>query len=174
MTAPLPSTVPGCVVNLLARPEWFPDSSVFSRARLAPPNWLARRLTDPRFSGGKICAITLRHTIYVLDTEEFNLDCPHGLGLLAHEVKHIQQYERDHLIPFYVKYLWSYISHRGYKSSLNYEAPAYDFQREVESHLQTEFDNNAGVDYYREVNGQQVANPAFITTTPPVSAFRSG
>ncbi len=175
MTATLPSTLPPCAVNLLARPEWFSDVSVVSRARIAPANVIARVLTSPRFSqSNNIFAITLGGTIYICDEPVFDPHSPFGLALLAHEVKHVQQYERDGTLRFFVTYLQSYFAQHGYGASLDYEKQAYDFQQEVYQHLSTEFANNPGINCCQDPNGKHIANFAFAKATPARSPYMMG
>ncbi len=100
----LPDQLPPCAVTILARDAWFPDPKVVSRTRLASANALARFLSHPRFSGIQIAAITLGHTIYFRRAEYYNPHTPRGLAFLAHEIKHVEQYEREGRARFYFKY----------------------------------------------------------------------
>ncbi len=171
----LPKHLPPCAVNLLARPEWFSDVSVVTRASLRPATWYARALTSPRFSQrSDIFAITLGGTIYICEQAAFDPHTPWGLSLLAHEVKHVQQYERDGTLRFFVTYLQSYFAQHGYGASLDYEKQAYDFQQEVYQHLSTEFANNPGIKCCQDANGKHIPNTAFVMATPAKSPYVMG
>lgn len=168
----VPKKLPPCAENLLARPEWFADPGVVSRATLAQANLIARFLSSPRFSGTEyIWAITLGSTIHIRMLDAYNPHSPVGLALLAHEIKHVEQYEREGLANFLTKYLRSYTSKGGYSSAVNFETEAYEFQKQVEEHLVNEFWNNAGIHCCEEMTEPHTPNPAFVKAQPAVFRF---
>jgi|GEM_PF-1008702 len=172
MSTRIPRQVPACAVNLLARPEWFSDPAVVARATLAEANALARFLSSPRFSGTEnIWAITLGNTIYIRLLEMYDPHTPVGLALLAHEIKHVEQYEREGLVSFFAKYVQSYAGKGGYSSAVNFETEAYEFQKQVEAHLTQEFANNPGIACCQEMTDPHTPNPNFFKTVPAVFRF---
>ncbi len=172
MSNPIPRHVPACAVNLLARPEWFSDPAVVARATLAEANALARFLSSPRFSGTEnIWAITLGGTIYIRMPQAYDPHAPAGLALLAHEIKHVEQYAREGWLGFFTKYLQSYAAKGGYSSSVNFENEAYEFQKQVEAHLTQEFANNPGITCCQEMADPHTPNPNFFKTVPAVFRY---
>jgi hypothetical protein len=172
MSGIIPKKLSPCAVNLLARPEWFSDPGVVLRANLAPANLIARFLSSPRFSGTDyIWAITLGSTIYIRMLDQYNPHAPVQLALLAHEIKHVEQYEREGLAGFLGKYLQSYASRGGYSSAVNFEAEAYAFQKQVEEHLTQEFAANGGTCNCVEMGDPHTANLSFVKTTPAVFKY---
>ena len=137
----IPPQCPECVLAMLDRPEWFPDPQVLHTAKLAYASGLPRLLSSNFFSGGKIAAITLGSTIYFRQASLYDPHTPAGLALLAHELKHVEQYQEDKLVKFYWHYLQDYLRHR-YGKKIKFEAEAYAFQRAVQKQLQTEFEFN--------------------------------
>ncbi len=176
MSETLPKTLPSCALAMLARAEWFsPDAGVISKARLAKANWVARVLSSPLFSGpDRIWAITVRKTIYVLMEDQYNPHMAPGLARLAHELKHVHQYERQGLLKFFARYILSYLAQGGYGKALPFEKEAYCFQEEVEKHLTLEFANNPGVNPCQEMIDPHTPNDAFVKITPQVSPFSKG
>jgi hypothetical protein len=150
---------------LLARPEWFADPDVIQRVRLAPANWFARLISHPRVNKSDVSAITLRRTIYFRKLNRFSPHTPRGLALLAHEIKHVEQYERDGLLRFNFNYIWAFLR-RGYGKNIPYEAAAYALQNTVQEHLQREFKANASSDPCREMAPPHTPNGAFVKARP--------
>lgn len=172
MSNRIPRHLPPCAVNLLARPEWFSDPGVVQRAILAEANRLARFLSSSRFSGTEnIWAITLGGTIHIRMLNVYDPHSPVGLALLAHEIKHVEQYEREGLFNFLTKYLQSYARQGGYSSSVNFETEAYEFQKQVEAHLTQEFANNPGIACCQEMSEPHTPNPNFFKTVPAVFRY---
>jgi hypothetical protein len=170
MSDSLPEKIPTCALNLLAREEWFADPQVLSRVKLAEPNWLARLLTSPPFNRGDVSAITLSHTIYYRKLDRFNPHTAGGLALLAHEAKHVEQYEREGLLKFCVKYVWAFVF-KGDGRSIPFEGEAYDFEDKVEAHLETEFADNQGRDPCQEMGPPHTPNDAYVKATPEGAVF---
>lgn len=167
MSVIIPKHLPPCAINLLARPEWFTDPGIVARANFAEANAIARFLSSPRFSGTDyIWAITLGGTVHVRMPEVYDVHHPIGLALIAHELKHVEQYEREGLVNFMRKYLQSYGAKGGYSSAVAFETEGYEFQKVVEQHLVNEFRNNFGIDCCVEMAEPHTPNFAFAKTIP--------
>lgn len=141
MPTQIPDRVPECAANLIARPEWFHDPSIVLRVNLRQATGFARFLSSSRFAKRAIVAITLGHTINFREKDGFNDQTAAGLALLAHELKHVEQIERDGLVRFYVNYLRDYLRY-GYGEKIAYEGEAYALQRQIRLHLKREFSDN--------------------------------
>jgi hypothetical protein len=121
-------------------------------------------------AGKKIGAITLRSTIYFRELDEYTPHTAPGLAFLAHELKHVEQYQIDGFVKFYIRYIWDYILH-GYGEEVAFEAEASEFQRQVMEHLTREFENNPGRHPCRELAEPHTPNEQFVKTVPPVFRF---
>ena len=165
----LPARIPPCAQHVLARPEWFADPDVIGRARLGEATGLARLLSSPFFARREIGAITLGHTIHFRLLDNYDPHVPWGLALLAHELKHVEQFERDGWLQFYAKYVWAYVFH-GYGESVPFEAEAYEFQRQVQAHLTAEFESNPDCQICREMGEPHTPEAAFVMQ--PAAAFQ--
>ena len=166
MSEPLPARIPDCAVNLLARPEWYTDPGVVTRARLSEAGFVARFLSSKRFAGAEISAITLGRTINIRKMERYDPHSPRGLALLAHELKHVEQYERYGRVRFYLKYLSDYLRHGYGENEVALEAEAYQLERQVKKHLEQEFADNPGRKPCLEMAEPHTPDPAFAKTTP--------
>lgn len=172
MSVTIPKKLAPCAVNLLARPEWFADPGVVARANFAEANAIARFLSSPRFAGrDDIWAITLGGTIHVRMPAAFDPHSPIGLSLIAHEIKHVEQYEREGLFNFMRKYILSYRAEGGYSSAVAFETEGYEFQKIVEQHLVNEFWDNWGIACCVERAEPHTPNPNFFKTVPAVFRF---
>lgn len=169
MSNELPPRLPACAVNMLARPEWFADPEVVSRVRLTEASRIARFISSKRFAGTAVSAITLGHTIHMRKPEHYNPHTTSGLTLLAHETKHVEQYERVGRLRFYARYLWDYVRYR-YKR-VRFEEEAYAFEEAVKKHLLEEFDANPGLNPCQEQADPHTPNDAFAKTAPPEFQF---
>jgi hypothetical protein len=165
MSDTIPQGIPRCAINLLARPEWFADPSVVYRVKLAPANWLARLISDPRVNNSSVSAITLGRTIYYRELDRFDPHTPEGLALLAHEIKHVEQYEQDRLVMFNFNYVWAFLR-KGYGKNIPYEAVAYALQNTVVEHLRREFAANTGLASCQEKAPPHTPNLAFVKSRP--------
>ena len=165
MSNRLPVNLSPCAVNMLARPEWFADPRVISRARLAEATGLPRLLSSRLFARQEIGAITLGHTIYLRRIDNYEPHTAAGLAFLAHELKHVEQFEREGVARFYSKYIWAYVFH-GYGESVPFEAEAYEFQRQVLAHLTAEFEGNLGRHPCREMAEPHTPSDLFVKTAP--------
>ena len=145
MPKQIPTHIPECAANLIARPEWFADPSIVFRVQLRHATGLARFFSGSRFAKRAIDAITFGHTINYRDIDGFDDQTPAGLALLAHELKHVEQFERDGAIGFFLKYLRDYFRF-GYGDKIPYEDEAYALQRHIRMHLKREFSDNHPID----------------------------
>lgn len=126
----MPRRLPQDAIDSLKRKVWFPDPSVVDRARavILPfcPRYIARRRR----------AITLGHLIIFTKPKYYDPSSIQGLALLAHELKHVEQYRREGLPRF----LWRYLSHWlkvGYDLERHpYESEATEFEARVQAQLQ--------------------------------------
>ena len=123
----LPEWIPRCAASMLDRPGWFTDSGVIGRARLGEATGLAWLISSRFFARQPIAAITLGHKIGFRMLDSYDPHTASGLALLAHELKHVEQYEKDRWFKFYVKYLWAYVLH-GYGDLVPFEAEAVEFR----------------------------------------------
>ncbi len=167
MTELIPERIPDCAARLLARAEWYVDPGVVRRAKLKLASGLAAFLSSERFSKGKMAAITLGKTIHFCGADQFQPHTANGLALIAHELKHVEQYERYKLVKFYAKYLWGFIRH-GYGKEIDLESTAYALQAAVKTHLQNEFNANAGRDPCLQMGEPHTPNLEFVMTVPAV------
>lgn len=170
MSNSLPEKIPACAINVLAREEWFADPQVLARVKLAEPNLLARIITSPPFNRRKVSAVTLGHTIYYCKRERYDPHSPDGLALLAHEAKHVEQYEREGLVKFCAKYVLAFLS-KGYGKSIPFEGEAYQFEGKVETHLEQEFADNQGRASCQEMGPPHTPNGAYVKATPERAVF---
>jgi len=125
--------LPQDAIENLKRKEWFPDPSVVDRARAVILPFCPRHIAKRRR------AITLGHLIIFTKPQYYDPCSIQGLALLAHELKHVEQYRREGLLRF----LWQYLSHWlkvGYDLDRHpYEKEAYDFQKQVKKRLKEEW-----------------------------------
>jgi len=146
---------------MLTRPGWFADLEVIGRAKLGAATGLAWLLSSRFFAHREIAAITLGRKIHFRMLDNYDPHTAWGLALLAHEIKHVEQYERDGWLKFYAKYFWAYVLH-GYGNSVPFEAEAVEFQRQVEEHLTAEFESNPGCQICQEMDEPHTPNMAFV------------
>jgi len=135
----LPLRLPDEAIDRLKRKEWFPDPSVVERARAVILPFCPRYIAIcPRYITTRRRAITLGHLIIFTQPQYYDPYSIPGLALLAHELKHVEQYRREGLLRF----LWRYITHWlkvGYDLERHpYEKEAYAFQNLVEKRLKEE------------------------------------
>ncbi len=170
MSDRIPPRCPDCAVHVLARPEWFSDPDIVRRVRLAEARGISRLLSSPRLAHTQIAAITLRSTIYYRILDQFDPHEPAGLSLLAHEIKHVEQYERLGLVRFYASYLRDYMR-VGYGEAVHLEEEAYKFQRHVFTQLTEEFKNNQGLKNCKDLGPPHTPNDRFAMG--PARVFRA-
>ena len=82
--------------------------------------------------------MTLGHLIIFTKPQYYDPCSIQGLALLAHELKHLEQYRREGLLRF----LWRYLSHwlkMGYDLERHpYEKEATEFEARVQAQLKKE------------------------------------
>jgi hypothetical protein len=140
---PLPSHLPECCIEILARPGWY-DRNLLRSVKIKPASWFVRAISDPRVAGTEIAATTIGDTIYFRQPTRFDPHSPEGLALLAHEIRHVEQYRAfGGLAGFALEYLRDYLG-GGYGTNIPFEKEAYAIQRTVAQHLEQEFAYNAG------------------------------
>ena len=103
---------------------WFPGLEL-GRVRLVrrgPVCWLVRVVL-------RKAAMTVAPFIF-LGTAAYDPADPRFLALLAHELKHVEQFQRCGFLPFLLRYFWE-LGRSGfrYSSRLPLEAEAYDLER---------------------------------------------
>ena len=157
--------VPPCAERLLARPEWFTDPGVVSRAKLTPAKWYARILSSEFFAKTIISAITLGRTIHIRLEDQYDPHTELGLYSLAHEIKHVEQYERDGFFKFFAKYVWAYLFH-GYGDEIPSETEAYGFEKIVRDHIRKEFRQNQNIPICLDDGEPHQPNLAFRLIPP--------
>jgi hypothetical protein len=172
MSSKIPKHCPTCAVSVLARREWFDDPEIVTRTRLAEAKGISRLLSSKFFAGQRIAAITLGQTIYFRELDQFDPHSIEGLALLAHEIKHVEQYRKKGFIRFYAKYIWDYIIRRGYGEQLTFEAEASELQRQVRAHLIQEFGSNPDMKMCKEMGDPHTPNEQFAKSIPKVFQFR--
>lgn len=166
MSESIPKRIPECAARLIGRRPWFEDPAIAGRAKLREASLLARFLSSERFAGKPILAITLGRTIHFRQVESYDPHTPKGLALLAHELKHIEQYEREGLLGFAWQYVRAWREH-GYGSEIPFEAEGSKIQHAVEGHLTSEFAANPGVEPCAEMAPPHTPNAAFALSEPP-------
>jgi len=171
MLQQLPVRLPPCAVNMLARLEWFAQPALISQARLAEAKGLVRLLSSRALARQEIAAITLGETIYFRSLDYYNPHSAPGLALLAHELKHVEQYKPRGLLNFYATYVWDYLRH-GYGEMVRFEAEASDLQRQVQAHLEAELAANLSQRFCLELAEPHSPNGAFVKTTPTPFRFQ--
>lgn len=128
----MPRRLPQDAIENLKRKEWFPDPSVVDRARAVILPFC------PRYIATRRRAITLGHLIIFTKPQYYDPCSIQGLALLAHELKHVEQYKREDFLRF----LWRYLSHWlkvGYDQARHpYEREATEFEACVQAQLQKE------------------------------------
>jgi hypothetical protein len=165
MNNALPAAIPECAVRMLARPEWFRDRGIVARARLKPAAGLASLLSGAPLAKIPISAITLGRTIHFRDLKWYDPHTPGGLALLAHELKHVEQYERGSPLGFYANYVRDYFA-KGYGPKINVEGEAYHFQEVVQAHLENEFRHNQEQHPCLEKQAPHSTNQAYQLMVP--------
>lgn len=117
--------------RVLKRKEWFVDPGIVDRARLFVLPFC------PRFLSQRRSAITLGHIIIL--TKNYKPGTVEGLALLAHELKHVEQYKIWGIFRFLWRYLVEWLK-VGYDLDRHpYEKEAYAFQRRVKKRLKEEW-----------------------------------
>ncbi|MDY6834802.1 MAG: DUF4157 domain-containing protein [Chloroflexota bacterium] len=75
--------------------------------------------------------MAMGHHIYVLP-EYYDMGSFHGLSIIAHELKHVEQHERQGMLRHSIIYFMDLIKNRfKYSESLPLEREAYNFEREL-------------------------------------------
>ncbi len=105
------------------------DAGLLERARFSRPKLLARFLASPLFNGAGASAITLGHTVYIL-RDDIDLSSPESVSLLVHELKHVEQLEREGWVRFLAGYFWDYVRH-GYGEGIRFEREAVEAERKA-------------------------------------------
>ena len=161
MSETIPKTCPACVLEMLNRPEWFPNPETLHKVQLGRAKGIPRLLSSEFFARAKISAITLGSTVYFRIEELYDPHTPKGLALLAHEFKHVEQYLNRKLVKFYSKYLMDYLRH-SYGKKITFEAEAYTFEKVVLKQLKAEFKHNEPRMPCLEMGEPHSPNPEFI------------
>ena len=161
----LPSTLPACCIRVLGRPGWF-DPALLTTVRLKPANLFIRAISSPRVAGREIAATTIGSTIYFRQPERFDPHSPAGLALLAHELRHVEQYQaRGGVVRFFIDYILAYLR-GGYGTNIPFEAEAYEVGRVVYAHLEEEFAYNAGQSLCEITPAGHIPNPRYSLLQP--------
>jgi len=161
----LPPTLPPCCLKVLARPGWY-DAALLRAVRIQPANLFVRAISSPRVAGTEIAATTIGHTIYFRDPDYFDPHSPAGLALLAHEIRHIEQYrEQGGVVRFSINYVLEYLR-GGYGTEISAEAEAYELGGIVQAHLEAEFAYNAGQVLCEITPAGHTPNPLYSLLTP--------
>jgi hypothetical protein len=111
---------------------WFPDTPLDSVriVTTGPVCWFVRRVLQ---QGAMTMAPFIFYGRDAFDTVE-----PRGIALLAHELKHIEQYRQMGHLRFLARYLFDLARARfRYSRDLPLEAPAYLLQRQVREALES-------------------------------------
>jgi hypothetical protein len=117
---------------------WFPDLDI-TKVRIVgngPVCWFVRHVL-------KQGAMTIAPFVF-FGRDEFDPKSGSSLALVAHELKHIEQYRQ----MGHVKFLWTYLKDRrragGYSRSLPLEIEPYALQRIVRAALSEAVEEQAG------------------------------
>lgn len=128
----MPGRLPEEAIENLKRKEWFPDPSVVDRARVVILPFC------PRYIANRRTAITLGHLIIFTKLQYYDPCSIQGLALLAHELKHVEQYEIGGIFRFLWRYLREWLK-VGYDLDRHpYEKEAYALQEQVKKRLKEE------------------------------------
>ena len=143
--------LPPCAVRTLKR--WL-SSADLARANVVCSGLPARLVRRLKRSG-----ITLGKTV-LFGQGYYDPFSPEGLALMAHELKHVEQYGKEGTISFLAKYLWHWAA-QGFKYSeeIPFEKEAFELERRVREHLQREFAANGHRGpCVRDEEGKAIAN----------------
>ncbi|MFQ6058641.1 MAG: DUF4157 domain-containing protein [Anaerolineae bacterium] len=159
----LPPTLPECCIKVLGRPGWF-DPALLRAVRLRPANPFVRAIQ--RMARRPIAATTIGDTIYFRDAADFDPHSPPGLGLLAHELRHVEQYrERGGVVRFSAHYVLEFLR-GGYRPDISFEAEAYEVESIVRDHLRQEFTYNASEALCLTTPAGHTPNPQYRLLEP--------
>jgi len=143
--------LPPCAAQTLER--WL-SSADLARANLVCSGLPARLVKRLNRAG-----ITLGKTV-LFGEGHYNPFSPEGLALMAHELKHVEQYGKEGTMGFLAKYLWHWVA-QGFKYSeeIPFEKEAFELERKVMEHLQREFAvNGHRGPCVRDAQGKAIAN----------------
>lgn len=135
----LPSALPEWVIMVLGRPGWF-DPTLLGTVRLKLVNLFVRVIQ--RMAGVPVAATTIGDTIYFREPKFFDPESPAGLALLAHELRHVEQWREQGFVQFSIRYALEFLRHGGYGPNISFEADACEVQRTAQEHLEEEFAHN--------------------------------
>ena len=136
----LPLSLPACVIRVLGRPGWF-DPAMLANVKIRPPSIFIRLISHQSVAGQQIAATTIGDIIYFHGPEHFVTNTPKGLALIAHELRHVEQFMARGLIGLGFRYLLQFARH-GYSNKISYERDADKVQTTVEDYLVREFEKN--------------------------------
>lgn len=129
----MPRQLPQDAIENLKRKEWFPDPSVVDRAQAVILPFC------PRYIASRRRAITLGHLIIFTKPRYYDPGSIQGLALLAHELKHVEQYETWGIFRFLWRYLKEWLK-VGYDLGRHpSEKEAYDLEKRVKKRLKEEW-----------------------------------
>lgn len=161
----LPLTLPACCIKVLGRPGWY-DPALLTSVRLRPATLFVRTISSPRVAGTEVTATTIGSTIYFREPKGFDPHSPAGLALLAHELRHVEQYqERGGVVRFSIDYVLEYLR-GGYGTEISFEAEAYEVGSVVYAHLEAEFAHNAGQVLCEVTEAGHTPNPLYALLRP--------
>lgn len=146
--------LPPCAIRGLQR--WFPGMDL-TEVSVKDSGLSARLVKRLRRS-----AITIGRTIF-FGEGCFDVLSIKGLALIAHELKHVEQYREEGAIEFLLKYLWDWVL-MGFKRSrdLPLEKEAYDLEDAVRQHLGEGFSISGNVaPCLFDERGKVVINPDY-------------
>ncbi len=128
----MPRRLPQDAIENLKRKEWFADPSVVDRARVVILPLC------PRYIAMRWRAITLGHLIIFTKPQYYDPCSIQGLALLAHELKHVEQYKIWGMFRFLWRYLEEWLK-VGYDLDRHpYEREATEFEVRVQAQLKKE------------------------------------
>jgi|FaiFalDrversion2_1042247.scaffolds.fasta_scaffold37345_1 hypothetical protein len=118
---------------------WFPGLDV-AQVRVVvggPVCWLVRAVLQKS-------AMTVGPFVF-LGSRRRDPDDPDFLALLAHEIKHVEQFRRYGYVGFLLKYWWDLARHGfRYSQKLPLEAEAYELERRFRSWLAAKGPSSGG------------------------------
>lgn len=159
----LPSILPECCIRVLGRPGWF-DPALIQTVRLSLANSFVRAIQ--RLAGMPIAATTIGTTIYFRELQYFDPHSPGGLALLAHELRHVEQYlEQGGVVRFSFWYVLGFLR-GGYGTGITFEAEAYRIEQVIREHLIQEFAHNANEPLCLETPTGHMPNPNYRLLLP--------
>lgn len=110
--------------------QWFPMVLVQQVVIRSAPAWVRALM---RLTPGAIM-MTVGNTIYVRDESMIDWSSARDQAVLAHELRHVEQYQEYGMIGFLLRYTLDWLRN-GYRG-VRFEIDAYALQRQVQTYFE--------------------------------------